>query len=207
VPKIMLLTAIVAALGMVPQPSEADDGGFASRPFPGHFGPTLQLPQHGRDFHGGSFFAKPGPFEPQHFGRFDHMYFVFEFGHVRQFEPRRFGHFGQGGLVLKLGNGDFVLGFAPVPLFKPDHFGDRPQHEGPFFGFGELRPFGSWHDRGFAFEDRHQPPEHQDSLPNSRGDQGGGLHGGGPPEALLRELERIGLSLRARASAWLGSLT
>jgi hypothetical protein len=115
--------------------------------------------------------------------------FVFKFGHFPHFQPRRFGHFGQGGLVLKFGNGDFMLKFAPTPLLKRDHF---REHDGPFFGFDEPRPFGLWHGRGFALEDRHQLPERRDSLPNSQGDQGGGLHSGGPPEALYRQLERMG---------------
>ena len=101
-PKIMLLAAMVAALGTVPQPTEAHDRGFGSRHFSGQVGPTLQLRYRG-----------------------------LKFGHVPRLASQRFS---QSGLVLKFGDGDSFLRFGHIPLFKPDHFGDRHQHQGPFFG-------------------------------------------------------------------------
>jgi hypothetical protein len=94
--------------------------------------------------------------------------------------------------VLKFGDGDFFLKFGHIPVFKPDHFGDGHQHQGSFFGFDEPGPFRSWHDRDFAYRDWHRVPGHQESAPGLQGDQGGGLHGGAPPEALLRQLEQMG---------------
>jgi hypothetical protein len=87
--KIMLLAAIVAALGMASQPTEARDRGFGFRHFSGHAGPKLQLRHHGLKFDHGGVFGKPRPFKSRHFG------------HAPHFKPRHFRHFGQGGLVLK----------------------------------------------------------------------------------------------------------
>jgi hypothetical protein len=191
-PKIMLLAATVAALGMAPQPTEAQDRGFGSRHFSEQAGPMLPLRQRGLDFDHRGFFGRPPPFASRHFDHFGNRAFVFKFGHVSQFEPRHFGHFAQGGLVLKFGDGNSFLRFGHIPLFKPDHFGDRHQHQGPFFGFDEPRPFRQWHDREFAFRDWHGVPGHPESMPGLQGDRGGGLHGGAPPEALLRQLEQMG---------------
>jgi hypothetical protein len=185
--KIMLLAAIVAALGMVSQATEARDRGFGFRHFSGHAGPKLHLRHHGLKFHHGGFFRKPRPFKSRHFG---HRGFASKFGHVPHFKPR---HFGQGGLVLKFGDGDFMLRFGHMPHFKHHNFRHRHHHHGLFFGLDQPRQFRPWHDRGFAFKDRHELlPEHRQSMPGAQGGQGGGLHRGAPPEALLRQLEQMG---------------
>jgi hypothetical protein len=107
---------------------------------------------------------------------------------------RHFGHFGQGGLVLKFGDGDAVLKFGHVLTLKPRRFGHGHGQSGPFFRFDRSRHMSQQHDRGFAFKDphsrhlRHFPRQH----PAFRGGQGVGLHGGVPPEALLRQLEQLG---------------
>jgi hypothetical protein len=110
--KIMLLAAVVAALGMLSQPTEARDRGFGVRHFSGHAGPKLHLRHHGLKFHHGGFLGKNRPFKSRHFGHFGHGGRAFKFGHVPHFKPRHFGHFGQGGFVLKFSDGDFVLSSA-----------------------------------------------------------------------------------------------
>ena len=187
--KIMLLAAVVAALGMAWQPAEARDRGFGFHHFSGHAGPKLHLRHHGLKFDRGAVFGKSRPFKSRHFGHFGHRGFASKFGH---FKPRQFGHFGRGGLVLKFGDGDFVLRFGHMPRFKHPHFGHRRHHHGLFLGFDQLRQFRPRHDRGFAFRDRHELPRHRPGMPGSQGGQGGGLHRGAPPEALLRQLERMG---------------
>jgi hypothetical protein len=72
--------------------------------------------------------------------------------------------------AARRGRGGLGSGYTPEPAVST---------RGPSFGFDEPRPFGLCHDRGFAFEDRHESPEHQDSPPNSQGVQGGNLHSGG----------------------------
>jgi hypothetical protein len=189
--KMILLAAVVAALATASQAAEARDRGFAPRHFSAHSGPKLHLRQHGLKFHHGGVFGKHPPFKSRHFGHFGHRDFSSKFGHVPRFKPRHFGHFGQGGLVLKFGDGDFVLRFGHVP-FKHPHFGHRHHHHGLFFGFDQPRRFRPWHDRGFAFEDRREVPVRRQSMPGSHGGGGGGLHGGAPPEALLKQLEEMG---------------
>jgi hypothetical protein len=79
----MLFAAIVGALAMVPQRTEANDrgfGSFGSRHFSGHAGPQLQLRHHGLDLHQGGFFGKPQPFETRPFGHFDRRSFGLKFG-------------------------------------------------------------------------------------------------------------------------------
>ena len=188
--KMMVLAAVVAALGIVSQPTEARDRGFGSRHFSGDAVPKLHLRDHGFKFHHGRFLGKPRPFKSRHFGPFGHRGFAFKFRHVPRLKPRHFGHFGQGGLVLKFGNGDFVLRFGDTPHFKHRHFGHRRHHQGLFFGFDQRRQFRRWHDRGFG--DRHEFPGHRQSMPGSQGGQGGALHRGAPPEALLEQLEQMG---------------
>jgi hypothetical protein len=105
--------------------------------------------------------------------------------------------------VLKFGDGDVVLRFGHVPHFKHRHFGSRNHHDWLYFGFDQPRRFGRWHDRGFAFEDRHGLQAHRQPMPESQRGQGGGLHDGASPEALLEQLEQMGFRyvpelLRAR---------
>jgi hypothetical protein len=178
---IILLAAIIAALGMASQPTDARDRGFSFRNFSGDAGPKLHLRHHGLKFHHGGVFGKPRPFRSRHFSDFGHSGFAFKFGRVPHFKPRHFGHFGQG---------DFVLRFGHMPL-KHRHFSHR-HHRGLFFGFDQPRQFRPWHDRGFALRDRHELPGHRQSMPGSQGGQGGGLHRGAPPEALLKQLEEMG---------------
>jgi len=189
--KIMLLAAIVAALGMASQPAEARDRGFGFRHFSGHAGPKLHLRQHGLKFHHGSFFGKPRPFKSRHFGDFDHRGFAFRLGHVPRFKPRHFGRFGQGGLVLKFSDGDVVLRFGHVPFTHP-HLSHRRHHRDLFFRFDQPRQFRPWLDRGFGLRDRRELPGHRHSRPGLEGGPGGGVHGGAPPEALLQQLEAMG---------------
>jgi hypothetical protein len=190
--KIMLLSAIVAVLGMAWLPAEARDRGFGFRHFSGHAGPKLHLRHHGPKFHHGGFLGKPRPFKSRHFGHFDHPGFTFKFGHAPHFNPRHFGHFRQRGLVLKFGDGDFVLRFGHMPHFKHHHFGHRHHHPDLFFGFDQPRQFRPWHDRGFASGNRRQLAGQRPSMLGSQAGQGSGRHGGAPPEALLKQLEEMG---------------
>jgi hypothetical protein len=121
--KTMVLASVVAASGMISQPTEARDRGFGFRHFSGHALPKLHLREHGLDFHHGGVFGKPRPFMSRHFGHFGHRGFAFKFGLVPQFKPpRHFGHFGRG-LVLRFGSGDFVLEFGHIPHFRHREFG------------------------------------------------------------------------------------
>jgi hypothetical protein len=61
-----------------------------------------------------------------------------------------------------------------------------------FFGFDRPRRFRPWHDRRFVFEDLDGLQARRQSMPGSHGGGGGGLHGGAPPEALLKQLEEMG---------------
>ena len=70
--KIMLLAAIVAALGMAPQSAEARDRGFSLRHFSGARWPEAAPATLGLKFHHGGFFGKPRPFKPPRFGHFGH---------------------------------------------------------------------------------------------------------------------------------------
>jgi hypothetical protein len=190
--KMMLLAAVVAVLAMVSQPTEARDRGFGFRHFSGHAGPKLHLRHRGLKFHHGGVFGKHPPFKSRHFGHFGHRGFSSKFGHFPRFKPRHFGHFGQRSLVLEFGEGDFVLRFGHVPPFKHGHFGQRHHHQGLFFGFDQPRRFRPWHDRGFAWENRRELTGQRPSMPGSQAGQDGGLHGGAPPEALLKQLEEMG---------------
>ncbi len=212
--KMVVLAAVVAALAIASQPAEASDRGFGSRHFSEHAGPKLHLRHHGLKFHHGGVFGKHRPFKSRHFGHFAHRAFPFKFkhvpqfrprhfghfahhgfpskfGHVPQFKPRHLGHFGQRALVFKFSDGDVVLRFGHVP-FRHRQFSRRHHHHGLFFGFDQPRRFRPWHDRGFAFEDRRELPVRRQSMPGSHGGGGGGLHGGAPPEALLKQLEQMG---------------
>ena len=171
--KVVVLAAVVAALGLVSQPTEARDRGFGFRDFSGHAGPKLHLRHHGLKLQHGNLFGKPRPFKSRHFGHFGHSGFAFKFGHVPHFKPRHFGHFGDGGLVLKFGDGDFVLRFGHKRHFKHRHFGHR-------------------HHDGGVWENRRELAGQRPSMPGSQTGQGGGLHRGAPPEALLRQLEEMG---------------
>lgn len=201
--KVMVLATVVAALAMVSQPTEARDRGFGVRQLSGHAVPKLHLRHHGFKFHHDGFVRTPRPFKSRHFGWFDHRALALRFGHARHFKPRHFGHFRHPGLVLKFGDGDFVLRFGHFPHFKHRNFGHRQHHHGLFFGSDQLRRFRPWHDRGFAFQDRRGLHAHRPSMPGPQGGQGGGLHGGASPEALLEQLEAMGFRqvpelLRAR---------
>jgi hypothetical protein len=189
--KMVVLAAVVAALAMASQPAEAGDRGFGFRHFPGHAGPKLHMRHPGFKFHHGGFVGKPREFKSRHFGHFGHRGFSSKFGHVPRFKPRHFGHFAEGGLVLKFGDGDFVLRFGHVMPFKHRHFSHRHHHPGLFFGFDQPRRFRPWHDREFAFEDRPGLQGQRQSMPGSQGGQPGGLQGA-PPEALLKQLEEMG---------------
>jgi hypothetical protein len=188
--KVVVLAAVLAALAIASQPTEARDRGFNFRHFSGHAGPKLHLRHHGLKFHYGGVFGKHRPFKSRHFGHFGHRSFS-KFGHVPRFKPRHFGHFGQRGLVLKFGDGDFVLRFGHVP-FRHRHFGHRHHHHGLFFGFDQPRRFRPWHDRGVTFEDRTGLHGQRESVRGSKGTQSGELRGGAPPEALLQQLEAMG---------------
>jgi hypothetical protein len=188
---IILVAAIIAPLGMASQPAEARDRGFGSRHFSAHSAPKLHLGHHGLKFHHGGVFGKHRPFKSGHFGQFGERGFASKFGHVPRLKPRHFGHFGQGGLVLKFGDGDFVLRFGHVP-FKHRHFSHRHHHPGLFFGFDQPRQFRPWHERGFAWGSRRELAGQRASMPGSQAGQGGGRHGGAPPEALLQQLEEMG---------------
>jgi hypothetical protein len=108
------------------------------------------------------------------------------------------------GLVFKFSDGDVVLRFGHVP-FKHRQFSRRHHHHGLFFGFDQPRQFRPWQDGDFALRDRHELPGHRHSMLGLEGGQAG-LHRGPPPEALLNQLEEMGLSTRARAAAQPGSL-
>ena len=190
--KAMVLAAVVAVLGLMSQQTEARDRGFGVRHFSGHAVPKLHMRHQGFNFHHGSFLGKSRPFKSRHFGHFGHRGFAFKFGDVPHFKPRHFGHFRQRGLVLKFGDGDFVLRFGHIPQFNHHHFGHGHHHHGPFFGFDLPRQFRPWHDRSFAFEDRRGLHGHRPTIPGSQSGQGGGLHLGAPPEALLEQLEQMG---------------
>jgi hypothetical protein len=151
------------------QPTEARDRGVGLRHFSEHAVPKLHLRHHGFKFHHGRFLGKPRPFKSRHFG-----------------------HFGQGSVVLKFSDGDSVLRFGYMPHFKHRHFGHRHHHPGLFFGFDQPRRFRPWHDHGSAFEDRRHLLGLRQSMPGSHGGEGGGGHGGAPPEALLKQLEQMG---------------
>jgi hypothetical protein len=94
--------------------------------------------------------------------------------------------------VLKFGDGDFVLRFGHVPHFKHRHFGTgtiitgcssgSTSHGGSGRGTIVALPL----KIGMAFHG------HRQSMPGSQGGQGGGRHGGAPPEALLQQLEAMG---------------
>jgi hypothetical protein len=189
---IILIAAIIAALGTISQPTEARDRGFGFRHFSGHAAPKLHLRHHGFKFHHGRSLGKPRLFKSRHFGHFGHRGFAFKFGHVPGLKPRHFGHFRHPGLVLKFADGNFVLRFGDVPRFKHRHFGHRRHHHALFFGFDQPRRFRPWHDRRFVFEDLDGLQAHRQSMPGSQAGQGGGQRRGAPPEALLRQLEQMG---------------
>jgi hypothetical protein len=188
--KMVVLAAVVAALAMASQVTEARDRGFGFRHFSGHAGPKLHLRHHGLKFHGGVF-GKHGQFKSRQFGHFGHRRFSPKFGHVPRSKRRHLGHFGQGGLVLKFGDGDVMLRFGHVP-FQHRHFGHRHHHHGLFFGFDQPRRFRPWHDRGFAWGSRRELAGQRASMPGSQAGQGGGRHVGAPPEPLLKQLEEMG---------------
>jgi hypothetical protein len=190
--KMMVLAAVVAALGMVSQPTEVRDRGFGFRHFSGHAVPKLHLRHQGFKFHHGGFVGKPRPSESRHFGHFGHRSFSSKFRHVPRFKPKCFGHFGQGGLVVEFGDGDFVHRFGHVPHFKRPHFGHKHHHHGLFFGFDQPRRFRPWHDRGFAWGNRRELAWQRPSILGSQAGEGSGLHGAAPPEALLKQLEEMG---------------
>jgi hypothetical protein len=190
--KMMVLATVVAALAMVSQPTEARDRGFGFRQFSGHAVSKPHLRHPGFKFHHGGFVGKPRSFKSRHFGHFGHRGFAFRFGHAPHFKPRHFGQFRHPGLVLKFGDGDVVLRFGHVPHFKDRHFGRRHHRHGLFFGFDQPRRFGRWHDHGFTFEGRNGVHARRQTMPESQGGQGGGLHDGAPPEALLEQLEQMG---------------
>jgi hypothetical protein len=190
--KMMVLAAVVAALAMVSQPTEARDRGFGFRHFSGHAAPNLHLRHHGFKFHHGGSAGKPWAFRSRRFGHFDDPRFALKFGHAPHFQRRHFGHFRRPGLVLKFGAGDFVLRFGDVPHFKHRHFGHKRHHHTLFFGLDLPRQFRPWPDRGFDFEDRHKDPGHRRGIPGFQGGHRAGLPHGAPPEALLEELEQMG---------------
>jgi hypothetical protein len=70
--KTMVLAAVVAALGMVSQPTEARDRGFGVRHFSGHAAPKLHLRHHGFKFHHDGSAGKLRGFKSRHLEHFDH---------------------------------------------------------------------------------------------------------------------------------------
>jgi hypothetical protein len=171
--KILMLAAMLAAVGIAPQPAEAGDRGFGFRHFSGHAGAKFHRPHHGLKFHRRGLFGKH-----------------------RQFEPRHFGHFGHRGFVLKFGVGDLRFRFGHVPRFERHLFGHRHGHGGLILRFGQPRHLAPWHHRGFAFRmHRRDAPQRFDRFEHGfPGFQHAprGLHGGVPPEAILRRLEELG---------------
>jgi hypothetical protein len=124
--KIMMLAAVVAASGMLSQPTEARDRIFGFRHFSGHAVPKLHLRHQGFKFHHTmASFELLGRSSRGISGGSTTVPFAFRFGHARHFKPRHFGHFRHPGLVLKFGDGDLVLRFGHFPHFKHRHFGHR----------------------------------------------------------------------------------
>jgi hypothetical protein len=68
--KVVVLAAVVAALGMASHTAEARDRGFGFRHFSGHALAKLYLRHEGFKFHYGGFFREHQPFKPRHFGHF-----------------------------------------------------------------------------------------------------------------------------------------
>ena len=169
--KIVMLAAMLAALGLPLQPAEAGDRGFGFRHFSGQTGAKFHRPHHGLKFH--------------------HRGLV---GKHRHFKPRHFGHFG--GFVFKFGDGDLVFKFGHVPRFKRRHFGHGHGHSGLIFRFVQPRHLDPWHHRSFAFRmHRHDAPEHFEGFEQTpRGFKHAphGVHGGAPPEPILKQLEELG---------------
>jgi hypothetical protein len=205
--KILVLAAMVAAVGMASRLAEARDRGFGSRHFSWHAGPKMHLRHHGFNFHHGGFFGKP-----RHFGHFghrgfvfkfgDHDGFVFKFGHVPHFEPRHFGHFGHKGRFRDHQGFGFRFGHIP-----PYWFGLG--HGGPFFEFGHPGHFEPWHRRGVAlgkawrFRSGHVMG-FDDSFWSSEPSPHGAVPGPASFEAVLKQLEDQGFRhvprlLRARS--------
>jgi hypothetical protein len=183
--KVVVLAAVVAALGMASHTAEARDRGFGFRHFSGHAGPKLHLRHHGLKFHHGGVFGKHRPFKSRHFRHFGQRGFASKFGHVPRLKPTHFGHFGQGGLVLKFGERRLRAQVRSCAI-------QQAPSSRSVLRVRSARRFRPWHDRGSAFEDRHGVHGHRQSMPGSQGGQGGGPHGGAPPEALLQQLEAMG---------------
>jgi hypothetical protein len=112
----MVLTVVVAALGMASELAEARDRGFSFRHFSGHAGPKLHLRDPGFKFHRGGFVGKGRAFKSQRFGHVGQHGFASKFGHAPEFKSRHFGHLRQRGLVLEFGDGDVMLRFSHVPF-------------------------------------------------------------------------------------------
>ena len=201
--KILVLAAIVAAVGMVSQAAEAGDRTFSFRHFSPHAGTGFHRPHLSLKFHHRGFFGKHRHFKPLPFGHFghrgfvfkfgDHEGFVFEFGHVPHFKPRHFGHFGHKGRFSD--RRGFAFKFGHIPHFKPHPFGLG--HGGRFFKFGHPRPFAPWHRRGFAFgKPWHFRSGHVMGFDDSSWDSEPSGHGTVPGpasfEAVLKQLEEQG---------------
>jgi hypothetical protein len=200
--KIMMLAAMVAALGIAPQPAEARDFGFGFRHGSPQVGAKLHRPHHGATVHHRGITAKPRHFKPR---RFDRGGLVLRFGDRRgaiaKFAPaprvkrRHFGHVDRGGFLLRFGDRvGIVAQFGPVPRLKPHpiprlkprHFVFRHGPREPFPDFGhahrsEPRRFDPGHLRSFGH-----------SFPGSEEGRHAGVHGTAPPEALLKQLEAQG---------------
>jgi hypothetical protein len=211
---ILVLAAILAALGLGSQAAEARDRAFSFHHFSPHAGAGFHRPHHGLKFHHHGF-GKHRHFKPWPFGHFghrgfvfkfsDHEGFVFEFGHVPHFKPRHFGHFDHKGRFSD--RRGFAFKFGHIPHLKPHPFGLG--HGGPFFKFGQSRHFEPWHRRGFAFGKPWRfRSEHLMGFDNSSWGSEPSPHGAVPGpasfEAVLKQLEDQGFRhvptlLRARS--------
>jgi hypothetical protein len=163
--KMMVLGTVVAALAMVSHATEARDRSFGFGQFSGHAGPKLQLRDPGFKFHHGGFVGKPQSFKLRHFGHFGQ----------RSSSATAMSCSGSTmcrSSIVSSATGTIIAGCSS--------------------GLNSRPGFRSWHDRGFAFEDRRELRVRRRSMPGSHGGGGGGLHGGAPPEALFKQVEEMG---------------
>jgi hypothetical protein len=193
--KILVLAAVLAAVGMASRIADARDRTFSFWHFSPHAGTGFHLPHHG------GFFGKHRHFKPWPFGHFGHGGFVFKFGdhegflfgfeHVPHFKPWHFGHFGHKDFGLRFGDhGGSVFKFGHIPHFKPHPFG--LWHGGSFFKFSHRRHFEPGHLMGL-----------DDSSLGAEPSRHGAGHGPASFEIVLKQLEEQGFRhvprlLRAR---------
>lgn len=121
--RLVMLAAMLAAVGLAPQPADAGDRGFGF----GHFSPHPSAKLH----------------QPHHRFGGHHRH---AFGKHRHFKHR---HFAQPGFVLKYRGGDFAFSFGHVQRPGVRHFGHRHDGGGLVLRFGQS--WHPWQDRGLAF--------------------------------------------------------